>query len=125
MARDDYEPSPDLRQSIQALQRMNEQMALPNGALQEAVRRLGEQLAAANAPLQEAMRRMNEQTANPRALESGSRAATVRSRPAVEQQDSSSGRAAHETSTDQPAQIHGTDDVQKDTGRNPDSGYDQ
>ncbi|MBM7437300.1 type IV toxin-antitoxin system AbiEi family antitoxin domain-containing protein [Streptomyces sp. HB132] len=190
MTRDDYEPSPDLRQSIQALQRMNEQMALPSSALQETVRRLGEQLAATNAPLQEAMRRMHEQavlpnsavrqlgeqlaatnaplqeamrrmneqmalpnsalqetvrrigelaarnaplqevrrlrqqTANPRALESGSRAATARSRPAVEQQDSSSGRAAHETSADQSAQIHGADDVRKDTGRKPDPGYD-
>ncbi|MGW9460878.1 type IV toxin-antitoxin system AbiEi family antitoxin domain-containing protein [Streptomyces globisporus] len=174
MTRDDYEPTPDLRQSIQALRRMNEQTALPNralqetlrrmseqvvlpntavrrldeqfaatnaplreairrmseqvvlpnGALQETVRRLGEQIAATNAPLQE-MRRLRKQPANPRALEPGSHAEAVGSRPAIEEQGSSSGGATHQTSTEQPAQIHGTDDVQKDTGGKPESEYDQ
>lgn len=125
MTRETYDPSPAIRQSLQAMRRMNEQMALPNSALQEAVRRIGEMAATTNAPLQEAMRRLHEHTVNPRTLEEGSGAATVESRPAIEQQDSSSGRAAHETSTEQPAQHHVTDDVQKDTGGKPDSEYDQ
>ncbi|GAA2955065.1 MULTISPECIES: type IV toxin-antitoxin system AbiEi family antitoxin domain-containing protein [Streptomyces] len=155
LTREAYEPSPAIRQSIEAMRRLHEQAVLPNSAVQ----RLGEQLAATNAPLQEAMRRLREQmalpnsalqetmrrigemvaathaplqesrhlhkqTANPQALEQGSGAATSESRPANEQ-NSSSGRAAHQTSTEQPAQHHVTGDVRKDTGGKPDSEYDQ
>lgn len=157
MTREAYEPSPAIRQSLQAMlrlheqttlpnsalqqgvqqfaatnapfqeamRRMSEQMALPTSALQETVRRIGEMAAATNTPLREAARRLHEQTVNPRALEQGSGAATVESRPAIEQQDSSSGRAVHETSTERPAQHHVTDDDQKDTSGKPDSQYDQ
>ncbi|MFH8886756.1 type IV toxin-antitoxin system AbiEi family antitoxin domain-containing protein [Streptomyces californicus] len=107
----------------EAMRRLHEQMVLPNSALQETVRRIGEMVAATNAPLQEA-RRLHKQTANPRALEQGSGAAAIESRSAIEQQNSSSGRAA-QTSTEQPAQHHVTGDVRKDTGGKPDSEYDQ
>ncbi|MGO1025767.1 type IV toxin-antitoxin system AbiEi family antitoxin domain-containing protein [Streptomyces rubiginosohelvolus] len=108
----------------EAMRTMSEQMALPNSALQETVRRLGEMVAARNAPLQE-MRRLHEQTANPRALGPGRGAATFGSRPAIEQQDWSSGRAAREPSTGQPPPQHGSDEFQEDTGGKPDSEYDQ
>ncbi|MGC5530387.1 hypothetical protein, partial [Streptomyces sp. SR-10] len=108
----------------EAMRRLHEQMVLPNSALQETVRRIGEMVAATNAPLQE-VRRLHKQTANPRALEQGSGAAAIESRPAIEQRNSSSGRAAHQTSTEQPAQHRVTDDARKDTGGKPDSEYDQ
>ncbi|MGC5530388.1 type IV toxin-antitoxin system AbiEi family antitoxin domain-containing protein, partial [Streptomyces sp. SR-10] len=61
LTREAYEPSPAIRQSIEAMRRLHEQAVLPNSAVQ----RLGEQLAATNAPLQEAMRRLHEQAVLP------------------------------------------------------------